>query len=554
MKNRSVSILFLATLGYLALFFYYPLLIILKESFLAKTTVTLEGFHRILSRPTFIAALEFTIIESTLSTILSIVMGLPIAYFLTKYDFKGRNILSAFILVPFVLPGLVVGFSFLMFLGPDGLIPVFLNNTLRLNWGAREWGFIAIIFAHAFYNSPLVAVMTYSVWSRVDPEIEEAAEVLGVHGYKKFLKVTLPLISPGILSSGLLTLIFSFTSFEVVLLLGSFRYRTLEVEIYTLFKTKLDFQGAAIVSIVQLLFIILFTFVYIKNLNKYSEVRRIGQTEIRSREKLFNRPISLSKILLILYTTFFIFFLGFPLTIPIIYSFFDPVKDVFTFAGYTSLFSTTENPYLGSAPIIAPINTLLFSIVNVIIVTILGIISAYAMRERSFGLTTANIAILLPLATSRITIGFGMILAFGSIGFLYSDTRPLIVSSYVIMAYPFTTRSTLNGLSKLDPTLLESAEILGAWGWKRFLKVDLPILAPSIAVGAALAFATGLGEFAATSILYRRNFPTITVLMYLMITGRRFIVASAAATILILMSFMAFLVIMKFGESLESGF
>ena len=554
MGNRSLSILFLITLGYLILFFYYPLLTILKEAFLSQNIVTLEGFYKILAKPTFLVAFQFTIIESILSTILSIVMGLPIAYLFSKYDFKGRNILNAFILVPFVLPGIVVGFSFLLLLGPDGIIPTFLNSVLNLNWGVREWGFIAIIFAHAFYNSPLVAVMTHSVWSRVDPEIEEAAEILGVHGYKKFIKVTLPLISPGIFSSGLLTFIFCFTSFEVVLLLGSFRYRTLEVEIYTLFKTILDFQGAAVVSIIQLLFIIVLTFVYIKSLNKYAKVKKIGRTEIQPREKLFTKSVPLSKLLLIIYAIFYVVFLGIPLAIPIIYSFFDPVKNVLTFIGYTRLFSTIENPYLGSAPIVAPINTLAFSAVNAIIATFLGVVSAYVMGESSRGSTVFNIAILLPLATSRITIGFGMILAFGSIGFLYSDTRPLIISSYVIMAYPFTTRSTLNGLSKLDPTLLESAEILGAHGWNRFLKVDLPILAPSIAVGAALAFATGLGEFAATSILYRRNFPTLTVLMYLMITGRRFIVASAAATILILMSFAAFLIIMRFGESLESGF
>ncbi len=554
MERGNLLVLFLVVIGYLIIFFYYPLIIILREAFYYRGHLTLNNFIRIITKQTIIDSITFTIVESIASTILSILLGMPIAYILTKYEFRGKSLFSAFSIVPFILPGIVVGFSFLILWGPDGLVPGLINKIFNLNWGISEWGFISIILAHAFYNSPLIGAMTSSVWRRIDPEIEEMAEILGCHGLSKFRKVTLPMIYPGLLSASLLTFIFSFTSFEVVLLLGSFKYRTVEVEIYTLFRTKLDFEGAAALSIYQLMIVMILTYMYIKSLEKYSEVRKRGRSAVLLVKKLRISPLNKESVTIISYLIFYTLFLSIPIGLVIFYSFFDPVLDVFTLKGYTGLLSTVTNPYLGSAPVYAPLNTVFFSTINAIIAVMLGLISAYAIRDRSSVSIVTSVATFLPLATSRITIGLGMILAFGSIGILYNDTRPLIISSYIIMAYPFATRSVLNGLSKLDPSLIESAEILGMHSYKRFLRVDLPIIAPSITVGAVLAFATGLGEFAATNILYKGNYPTLTVLLYLMLAGRRFVVASAAASVLIFTSFLVFLILIKSGEEIGSGF
>lgn len=551
----KITFLFLIVILYLLIFFYYPLITILKYAFItADKAFSYEHFIRILSKVRVIQAIQFTFIQAILSTLVSIALGLPIAYILTKYEFFGKRFLEAFLLVPFVLPGVVVGFAFSILIGVEGIFSNFLNNLLNLNWGIKEWGFISIIFAHAFYNSPLIALMTAGLWKRLDPDIEHAAETLGSYGLKKFFKVVLPVIAPGLISSSILTFIFCFTSFEVILLLGGFRYRTIEVEIYSLYRTRLDFEGAAALSIIQILMITIFLFLYFRSLEKYAEVRRIGATSTYPTIKLFREKKSLKMVLIIAYLFAYILFIGLPIGMIIIYSFIDPVTDTITLDGYKGLFSTTRNPYLGAPPVVAPINTILFSIFTTIISLTLGLISAYSIKTRSTLSILTNIMIFVPLATSRITIGLGIILGFGSIGWLYQDTRPLILASHIIIAYPFVTRAALNGLTRLDPDILHSSEIMGVYGIKRFLKIDLPIIAPSLTVGAALAFATSLGEFAATNILYRGNYPTLTVLLFLMIAGRRFVVASAAAAMLIYLSLLSFIMIIKSGEDLSSGF
>ncbi len=547
-----VNSLYLIVLSYLFIFFYWPLLTIIRDAFLLNGSPSLSILLTVISDPVVQSAFYFTLLESTLSTILSVMLGLPIAYILTKYRFPGKKIYEALILVPFVLPGIVVGLAFLLLFGPDGVIPNFFKDIFNLELASLSWGFIGIVFAHAYYNAPLVAVMTTSVWRRLDPEIEEAAETLGVHGFRKFYKITLPLIMPGLLSSALLTFIFCFSSFEIVLLLGNFRFRTLEVQIYHLFRNRLDFAGASALAFLQLSIIAFLTVLYVKSLQKYTDVRKAGRTSKYIEMNLFSHRFS--NFLLIAYLFSFIVFQVFPLVLTFYNSVFDPVIDAFTLKGYSLVFSSIYNPYLGSSPIKAPINTLVFSTITAIFAMLFGLISAYATYKGGTLSLLFNVAIFVPLATSRLTIGLGMILTFGSIGFLYQDTRPLIIASHITIAYPFTTRSIMNGLSKIDPFIRESAETLGADPLNRFKKVDLPLLSPSIAVGLSLAFATSLGEFAATNILYRGNYPTLTVLIFVMLGGRQFTAASAAAFLLIILSLAVFLVVVKYSEELSGGF
>jgi len=146
-----------------------------------------------------------------------------------------------------------------------------------------------------------------------------------------------------------------------------------------------------------------------------------------------------------------------------------------------------------------------------------------------------------------------MIAAYGPLGALSIDPRPYIIAAHTLIAYPFAVRSMLNGLSKMDPDVLDASDTLGATGLKKFLKVELPLLKPSLATAIALSFAISIGEFAATNLLYRGRYATLTVFLFLMIGGRKFIAAGAAAMLLCLISLIAFLVIVKFGEDISAS-
>ena len=163
----------------------------------------------------------FTLWEATASTVVTLVVALPMAALFAKFDFPAKRMLWALLIVPFVLPTVVVGTAFLAILGPGGSFGVDLQGTIWL-----------ILIAHAFFNVAVVVRTVGGLWANLDPGLEEAARTLGASRLRAFREVTLPLLRPAIAAAASIVFLFCFTSFGVVLLLGGLRARTLEVEIY----------------------------------------------------------------------------------------------------------------------------------------------------------------------------------------------------------------------------------------------------------------------------------------------------------------------------------
>ncbi len=555
MQSKEI-IPFLIIITYITIFFYYPLIMISKDAFYDGNVFTLNYIVSLFHDASIISSIIFSFWEAIISVILSLLVGLPIAYIITKYEFRGKNALIALMMIPFILPGVVVAYAILTLYGING----FVTQIIKFLFGYElvlGQGLTGIFIAHVFYNAPLAALIISSVWKRIDPELEYAADVLGSTGAHKFFRLILPLISPGIFSAALIIFIFCFTSFEIIVILGGAVYRTMEVEIYTLYLAFFDFNRAAALSIIQLLIIAIVTFVYLRVLEGITEGRKIGRTEIIEARKLFSSYKDLlnpKKLILFIYLVSFSLFMITPLIIVFIASIIDPVTKRISFVGWSTLFSNAYNTFLGAPPIVAPINTITYSIIASTLVFAISIASARFLHGKKFISLIYGVLIFIPVATSRITLGLGMIAAFGSTGILSIDPRPLIIIAHTIIAYPFATRTILNGYSKIDPDLLNISDVLGASNRSKFLKVELPLLKPSLATSLVLAFAISAGEFAATNLLYRSKYATLTVFLFLMIGARKFLVAGAAASLLSIITFIAFFIIARMGEDISSSF
>jgi len=554
MKNKE-TVIFLIILSYILFFFYYPLIMISKDAVYNDYGFTLEYISSIFYDASIVSSIVFSFWEALISVFLSLLIGIPVAYIITKYDFKGKNALVSIMMVPFILPGVVVAYAILTLYGVNGYFTQLMRNFFGFEIILGQ-GLPGIFIAHVFYNAPLAALIISSLWKRIDPELEYAADVLGSGGIDKFFRLTLPLISPGILSASLIIFIFCFTSFEIILILGGAIYRTMEVEIYTLYLAFFDFHRAAALSLLQLFIISLVTFMYLRVLERVTEVRKIGRSEIMEVKNFISSYKDLlnpKKILILLYLVFFSLFMILPIVIIFISSIIDPITKRISPMGWITLFSWTYNTFLGAPPIIAPINTLMYSIIASALVFIISMISARFLYDKKHISIIYGVLIFIPVATSRITLGLGMISTFGLSGILFIDPRPLIIIAHTIIAYPFATRTVLNGYSKIDPDLIDISDILGASKLIRFIKVELPLLKPSLATSLVLAFAISAGEFAATNLLYRSSYATLTVFLYLMIGARKFLAAGAAAALLSLITFVAFFVITRMGEDISSS-
>ncbi|MEX0851264.1 MAG: ABC transporter permease subunit, partial [Gaiellaceae bacterium] len=195
-------------LGFLGLFFVFPLVTILERGFSS------EGGDVLTDRLTR-EVVWFTLWQAVASTALTIAVALPSAYVLGRYAFPGRSLVRALVTVPFVLPTVVVALAFLAIL-PESL----------------ERGWAAILIAHAFFNVAVVVRVVGGFWASLDRRVSEAAATLGAGPWQSFREVTLPLLAPALSAAAAIVFLFSFTSFGIVLILGGPAYSTIEAEIY----------------------------------------------------------------------------------------------------------------------------------------------------------------------------------------------------------------------------------------------------------------------------------------------------------------------------------
>src|SRR5260221_7399547 len=207
-------------LTFLVVFFFLPLFRILALT-LNRSVLTSENISITYS------ALRFTFYQAILSTLLTLLLGLPSAYLFARYDFRGKSLLRALTAVPFMLPTVVVAAGFSALLGPRGLLHVFFPLYNFQFAGTLS----AILIAHVFYNTTIIIRIVGNALSSLDPKLDQAARSLGADTRKVWWNIILPLLRPSLLASSLLVFLFDFTSFGVILLFGWPKFSTIEVEI-----------------------------------------------------------------------------------------------------------------------------------------------------------------------------------------------------------------------------------------------------------------------------------------------------------------------------------
>ena len=546
-------------LFFLICFFYYPLVTVLRDALISESNViTLSYLIAVLFRPLERRIIFFTFYQAILSSILTLLFGLPGAYIFAKFDFPGKALLKSLITIPFVLPSIVVAFGFLMMFGPYGYI----NQALMYLMKSRTPvliidGLILILLAHVFYNVPIVIQMVSSSWERIDPSLDEAAESLGSRGLHKFFNVTLPQIYSSILSSALLTFIFCFLSFTIVITLGGVRYRTIEVHIYSLYKVFFEYHLAAALALVQILISLTFIAAYTKYSERVTKEVTIGRVERIETKPLLTTASDLltpSRMLIVLYFLGLFTLFGGPIFGVIYSSIYDPISKSISLDGYYIILNSAYNTNLGTSPFNALTNSLVYAVGTLFISVLFGIFSSYTVyRIKIRGRSILTTLVLLPLGVSTITVSLGLVRAYFLIDVIYENLWFLILMAHVLVAYPFSMRAISNALARVDPDLLDAAKSLGASDLKTFLKVELPIIAPGIIVASIFSFAISIGEMAATLFLATPNYITIPVSIYLFIGVRKFTAAGAMGVFLLIICTVAFLLIQKIGKSEISG-
>jgi thiamine transport system permease protein len=486
-------------IAFFAVFFVYPVTAIVLRGLRPDGRWQLGELADVLTEDSLRKVAWFTLWQAVVSTVATVAVALPAAYCFARLKFRGKRFLWALLIVPFVLPTVVVASAFLSLAGPRSPIGVDLSGTV--------W---AILVAHVFFNYAVVVRTVGAYWANLDPSLEEAARVTGASPWQAFREVTWPLLRPAILASASIVFLFTFTSFGVVLLLGGLDNHTIEVEIYTQTRS-LNLDTAAALSLVQFAAVLAALLVYTGLSN-----RRNVATRARAAGETAHRPSTFGQHALLWSNLMLMALLiGVPLATLVGRSF--SFGSAHWWDHYTALGSSRRGSVLFVPPLEAVRNSLLFAGTATVIALVVGVLASLAVAgtgSRSRWGRGLDVALMIPLGTSAVMVGFGFLIALDEPPLDLRDSLWLVPLAHALVAVPFVVRAMVPALRSIDPSLREAASVLGASPARTWREVDLPIVGRATVAAAGFAFAVSLGEFGATVFIARTDWPTLPLAIY----------------------------------------
>jgi thiamine transport system permease protein len=488
--------------------------------------------------------LFFTIRQAGLSTLVALALGLPGAWLLGTGRFRGAALIRALTGIPFAMPPILVVLAFVLFFGNSGWI----NRFFMAHTGAEEGPLrllyrpAAIILAHGFYNFPLVVRLVGDGIGQAKNTYGSAAASLGAPGLKTALTILLPLSAPSAAAASLLTFLYSFTSFSVVLVLGGGpKATTLAVEIYRYARISLDYHRAGLLALTETLIALLVFGAFLlfeRRGRALNAGRELGYRIMEKRRR--SLPASLGLGLYGLVMAFFV--LGPLVSIPVESFLYKPSRAAprgFSLHWWRSLETTgTLFSALGRSLVLAVLAATLASLLAVLAAAAVKTAETPDRKKSPFLGTLIRICATAPLTSSGIVLSLGWLILYGR-----DHARSLwaVVLVHGVTALPFAFNSLSQGFQNLPENLMNTASVFGGGPVKRILTVALPLFFRRIRSAWAFSAAISLGELNAVLMLGLEGWETLPLLIYRAAGAYRYGTACAGGTLLMVCCAGAFL-------------
>ncbi len=507
-KNFARSV-FAVTIVFFCAFFLWPVLQILKGGFIdADGKLTFAYLTSLLSDRLYLGALANSLLLALTTTLFGLLIALPLAFITDRFRFPGKSFLGSIILVPMILPPFVGAIGIKQILGQYGAL-----NALLIDLGLRPHGwtfdwlganqFLGIALVNAFSLYPIIYLNAVAALANVDPAMEEAAENLGCVGFRRFFKITLPLIKSGLFAGGTIVFIWAFTDLGVALIFDYAKVTSVQI-----FYGLKDIGGNP--SPYALVAVMLASSVIFYALGKGLFGRDAYAMMAKATSSGGARH--LPRLQAWLCTLFF----GAITFIAVL-----PHLGVILVASssdwYATLLPRNFNLHnfeiaLGhdlTVPAIA--NSLKYASIATLIDLALGIVLAYVIvRSKLAGRQVLDFLAMMPLAVPGLVLAFGYI-AMSQDGKIFSFLNPtrdptlLLIIAYSIRRLPYVVRSAAAGFQQTSETLEEAAQNLGCPPLKAIYKVTLPLIMANLIAGGLLAFAFAMLEVSDSLVLAQKQ-------------------------------------------------
>ena len=529
-------------IAFLTLFILYPLAILLVDSFVGDGSLSLDTFRRIFAMPRFTTAITNTLKVGFLVGILSALIGLLFAY-VEVYVRMGRFVGGLFKVVstlPVVSPPFVLSLSMIMLFGKAGIITRFLLGI----YDNSVYGFWGIVVVQTLTFFPVCYMMLKGLLKNIDPSLEEAARDMGASRWRVFTSVTLPLLLPGLGNAFLVTFIESIADFANPMIIGG-SYDTLATTIYLQITGSYDKPGAAAMAVV-LLCITLLMFVVQKYYLEAKTAATLTGKASRARMLIEDKSVKVPLTILCALAAGFVILMY--LCVPIGACF--PTWGFKFFPLTGKWFGLVFTRYHGLQ---AFRDSFVLSMISAPITALLSMIISYLVVKRRFKAKGFIEAVsMLAMAVPGTVLGVGYIRGFASgvfnTGFLQGlyGTGLILIIVFVVRSLPTGTRSGISALRQIDKSIEESAYDMGADSLKVFMTVTLPLIKDSFLSGLVTAFVRSITAISAIILLVTPQFLLITVQINEFAEKGSYSLACAFATILIVITYGAVLLMNLF--------
>ena len=518
MSQPLSKLVFFFSIGFLGLFFVWPIAETLRGAFVGGDgRFTVDYISEVFRNPIYVEGLWNSLQMGVWSTLLAATIAIPLAWISDRFLFPGKSLLSSLLLVPMILPPFVGAIGIKQILGLQGALNAFLESTgvmdpnHPIDWlgEGRLWG---IILLNALHLYPVLYLNVVAALANVDPAMDEAAVNLGCTGFRKFRRITLPLIMPGIFAGGTIVFIWSFTELGVPLMFDFTRVTSVQI-----------FQGIKDIGGNQFPFALV-AVLLASTLLLYA-VSRIffGQSHaMMAKATSQGGPRKAGWFVGWLCTSLFLIvtFLAILPHIGVVMVAFSSdwyhsiLPNGWTLAHFESALG--HNLTLPSIQ-----NSLKYASLATLLDLILGVAIAYVVtRTQLPGRQILDAMAMLPLAVPGLVLAFGY-LAMTQEGRLFAALNPtidplvILVIAYSVRRLPYVVRSAAAGFQQTSVTLEEAAHNLGCPPFKTLRKITLPLIAANLLAGGLLAFSFAMLEVSDSLILAQKqqDFP-ITKAIY----------------------------------------
>jgi iron(III) transport system permease protein len=508
MLRRIVYYSLLGTaLLFFGVFFLYPVWEILRGGVVDSSgKATWFYLAEVFRNPLYRSGLFNSFGIALATTLVALAVALPLAWLLDRYDFRGKKALSGILLWPMILAPFVGALGMQCIFGRYGAINAVLLKCGVLSPGQEiDWfggGVAAVVILEAMHLFPILYLNLAAAFANVDPTLLEAAADYGCVGFRRFRKITLPLVAPGIFAGGTLVFIWSFTELGTPLMFNYERVTAVQIFIglndmgrnpmpYALVTVMMLCAGAAYL-LAKVCFSSRSYAMSGKAVRVTPPVRLVGWRAVPA--IAFTGAIGLFGIL--------------------------PHLGVLGLAVGRSWYRTVAPAHwtgshfeaaLGhNLTVPSILNSLRYSGFALVVALALGVFIAWAIvRGKGPGRWLLDAAAMLPLAVPGLVMAFGY-LAMTQRGRFFHFLDPvanptvLLVIAYAVRRLPYVVRSAVAGLEQTSVSFEEAAASLGATPRRTFVRITMPLIAANLLAGAVLTFSFSMLEVSDSLLLAQK--------------------------------------------------